>query len=268
MRLAPTFAIVGLALALAPAAAVAATATHGMTTANVNFRTGPDTQFPAVTVIPYGAPVVILGCLEDRSWCDVVYYGERGWVHAAYLQSQAGRGYGQPPEAVYGAPVVGFNVDLYWNEHYRGRPWYRDRGRFNGPRWRNRPGWNRPDWQRWQNDWQQPTYNSWHQNDRDRNRQGWNGNDQQWSNDQQQWDRDNRHESQYGQTARNNSGNQAQAGGNDEPVIYYDAQAGNGGRGGNRGSTSWRGNPTNPEGQAIRECLDAGRSWDECRPDR
>ncbi len=62
-----------------------AQAASGYSTANVNMRTGPDTDFPPVEVIPEGEPVNIRGCLDDESWCDVIWDGQRGWVYSEYL---------------------------------------------------------------------------------------------------------------------------------------------------------------------------------------
>ncbi|MGO7623901.1 SH3 domain-containing protein, partial [Rhizobium ruizarguesonis] len=67
---------VGL-LMLAPAIAQAA---ECYSTANVNMRAGPSTRYPAVAVIPTGSSVEIRGCLSDVKWCDVEFYGGRGWV--------------------------------------------------------------------------------------------------------------------------------------------------------------------------------------------
>ncbi len=72
------------ALMLAP---VAAQAAEGYSTANVNMRAGPSTQYPAVTVIPAGESVEIHGCLAYVPWCDVEFYGGRGWVAGGYIQA-------------------------------------------------------------------------------------------------------------------------------------------------------------------------------------
>ncbi len=71
-------------LLFAPAIAQAA---EGFATTNVNMRAGPSTAYPAVTVIPAGESIEIFGCLADAPWCDVEFYGGRGWVHGAYIQA-------------------------------------------------------------------------------------------------------------------------------------------------------------------------------------
>jgi uncharacterized protein YraI len=121
-------------LLLAPAIAQAA---EGFSTANVNMRAGPSTAYPAVAVIPAGESVEIYGCLADAPWCDVEFYGGRGWVHGRYVQAvyrerrvYVGPEYYRP----LGIPVVVFSFGNYWDRHYRNRDFYRDRDR-----WRREP---------------------------------------------------------------------------------------------------------------------------------
>ncbi|EUB99688.1 SH3 domain protein [Rhizobium sp. CF080] len=61
-------------------------ATNGKTTANVNLRAGPGAQYPVVVALPQNAPIAVHGCLADRSWCDIGWGGNRGWVAASYIQ--------------------------------------------------------------------------------------------------------------------------------------------------------------------------------------
>ena len=72
--------VAGGLLLLAPAIAEAA---QGISTANVNMRAGPSTRYPAVAVIPNGTPLQIRGCLADTPWCDVEFYGGRGWTRTS-----------------------------------------------------------------------------------------------------------------------------------------------------------------------------------------
>jgi uncharacterized protein YraI len=120
--------IVGLATAL-PVAAMAAQA---YTTTAVNLRAGPDADYPLVRWVPEGTAVEVYGCLSDYRWCDVEVYGDRGWMSASYLvypyQNSA------VPIVTYGAvigvPLIGFTFDSYWHDHYRARPWYDSRYRW------------------------------------------------------------------------------------------------------------------------------------------
>jgi uncharacterized protein YraI len=111
-------------------AANAASAATGYVTANVNERAGPGTNFPPITVIPAGAPVTIYGCLSDDSWCDISWNGNRGWMYSAYLQvTYNSRRVGLAPAyiAPLGIPFITFEIGSYWDNHYRHRPFYRDR---------------------------------------------------------------------------------------------------------------------------------------------
>ncbi|MBY3037679.1 SH3 domain-containing protein [Rhizobium laguerreae] len=126
-------AAVGLFM-LAPAIAQAA---QGYSTANVNMRAGPSTRYPAVAVISAGSSVEIRGCLSDVNWCDVEFYGGRGWVSGQYVQAlyQQRRVYVGPQYyRPLGIPVIRFSVDNYWDRYYRNRDFYRDRDRWSrGP---------------------------------------------------------------------------------------------------------------------------------------
>ncbi|WP_275789638.1 SH3 domain-containing protein [Pararhizobium gei] len=119
--------LLGLTTLLLP---VGAQAAEGFATANVNMRSGPSTGYPAVTVIPVGTPVEIHGCLADIPWCDVSFYDGRGWVAGRYVQAnyQSRRVYVEPDYyGALGVPLVTFEVDRYWDRHYRNRNFYRDR---------------------------------------------------------------------------------------------------------------------------------------------
>jgi uncharacterized protein YraI len=132
-----TFAAIGFlslpGMALASSFAIA---TH-----NVNVRAGPDTGYPVVDVARAGDQIYVFGCLEYRSWCDVDYDGLRGWINSNYLAFyDRGRRY-VGPDAMYrmSAPIVTFSFGGYWDRHYRGRPFYRERNRWEHYH-RGRPG--------------------------------------------------------------------------------------------------------------------------------
>ena len=106
-----------------------AQAAPGYVTGNVNLRAGPGTEYPVVTTLIAGEGVNIQGCLSGYSWCDVIWRGNHGWVSSNYLQasyqSRRVRLVEAPP------PVVSFSFGPYWDNHYRGRGFYRDRDRYN-----------------------------------------------------------------------------------------------------------------------------------------
>ncbi|GAG06032.1 unnamed protein product, partial [marine sediment metagenome] len=54
--------------------------------ADVNLRSGPGTEYPAVTVVPRWTGLQVQGCVEGYSWCDVLVGADRGWIYAQYLQ--------------------------------------------------------------------------------------------------------------------------------------------------------------------------------------
>ncbi len=114
---------------LVPGIASAATA---FATGNVNLRAGPSTAYPAVNVVPAGNDVRVFGCLSNRSWCDVDYYGQRGWMSSNYLAfEQRGTRYtGTRVVERIAAPTVTFQIGTYWDDHYRDRSFYSDRGRY------------------------------------------------------------------------------------------------------------------------------------------
>jgi len=145
-----------VALGAALALPLTAEAAEGYATANVNMRSGPSTAYPAVTVIPAGAPLNINGCLAETPWCDVAFAGGRGWVAGRYVQAvyqdrrvYVGPEYYEP----LGIPTIGFNLDNYWGRYYRGRDFYQERDRWRYDTYRRGDygyGDNRPnrDWRR------------------------------------------------------------------------------------------------------------------------
>lgn len=137
----------GAVVAFAAMGIAAAHAAPGYSTVNLNLRTGPDTEFPRVGVIPEGDPVEILGCLRDESWCDIVWDGSRGWVYSEYIALDYRGDYVPLPDlglSAFRIPVVRFVASDYWSRHYVGRPWYAERNRWYGYKPRPRQGWRAP----------------------------------------------------------------------------------------------------------------------------
>jgi uncharacterized protein YraI len=102
------------------------------TTTQVNVRAGPAGEYPLVMRLRANTPVTVHGCVDDYRWCDVSVGGDQGWVYAqnlAYPYEQRHvpiLGYG----AAIGLPIIAFSLGSYWDNHYRQRPWYGQR-----PRW-------------------------------------------------------------------------------------------------------------------------------------
>lgn len=120
-----------------------ALAQEAYTSRTVNVRAGPDASYPVVAQLPPGAGLQVMGCISGYSWCDVVFGPNRGWVYAGSLvyPYQSRRvpilGYG----ATIGLPIISFSIGNYWDNYYRGRPWYRNRSYWvnRGPRHFDRP---------------------------------------------------------------------------------------------------------------------------------
>lgn len=98
-------------------------------TGNVNLRAGPDPAYPLIDRIPAGTEVDVQGCTDGWEWCDVIVFGNRGWVAGNYIEYE----YQDEPVLLppYGAqlgiPIISFTIGPYWDNYYRGRPFYRDR---------------------------------------------------------------------------------------------------------------------------------------------
>ena len=125
----------------------AASAAPGYSTANVNMRTGPDLEYPAVEIIPEGTPIEVSGCLADESWCDVVAGANRGWVFSEYIAFEKGKDFVLLPDVgieTYKIPAVTFVAKDYWSKYYVARPWYVERDKWIAYKPHPRPGWAPP----------------------------------------------------------------------------------------------------------------------------
>ena len=67
-------------------AATTALAAPGVTTASVNFRSGPGTSFSSIRTLPAGTAVEIGECEESGSWCAVSVKGQSGFISGRYLE--------------------------------------------------------------------------------------------------------------------------------------------------------------------------------------
>ncbi len=95
-------AVVGVLVA-SPALAI-----PGYSTAHLNLRTGPGTQYPIAGVMEYNVRSEITGCLADYSWCSITVAGLSGWASAQYLVVDQNGSILQVDEqgAATGIPVV------------------------------------------------------------------------------------------------------------------------------------------------------------------
>ncbi|MEP7062282.1 MAG: SH3 domain-containing protein [Betaproteobacteria bacterium] len=142
--------IVGILLVAIPLGAAAQTA---YTTRAVNLRAGPDSTYPLVASLAPGTAVSVAGCLESYTWCDVYVGDLRGFVYATYLnypyQSNRVPIYSYGP--ALGLPLITFSLGNYWDNYYRGRPFYNRRSY-----WEARPYHAPPP--RFGNSWRPPVY--------------------------------------------------------------------------------------------------------------
>jgi uncharacterized protein YraI len=109
---------------------------NGYPITNVNLRAGPGTEYPVIVTVPGRAPISILGCLPDYSWCDSLFQGNRGWMRSIYLSGYyQGNYYSLGDYAPrLGYRTVSFDIDGYWASNYRDRPFYGERTRWKRPR--------------------------------------------------------------------------------------------------------------------------------------
>lgn len=76
-----------LAVVIQQALIVSAFAGPAVTTAQVNFRSGPGTSFASQGMIPDGAQVDLAQCDTAGGWCSVTYRGKQGFVSGKYLNA-------------------------------------------------------------------------------------------------------------------------------------------------------------------------------------
>ncbi|MGN8158438.1 SH3 domain-containing protein [Salinisphaera sp. SWV1] len=127
---------------------------YAVVSAQVNLRAGPRVDYPALYILQPGVRVLVYGCVDDYTWCDVSALDYRGWVYADYLDYNYDNrrvtiaSYG--PQI--GVAIIAFSLVDYWSHHYRDRPWYRERHSYeqrfgpHGDRGReHRPGSGAPD---------------------------------------------------------------------------------------------------------------------------
>jgi len=106
--------------------------TQAYTNSPVNLYAGPADDYPAVSQLPGGVPVTVMGCVSGYTWCDVAVPDLRGWVYAGSL-SYPYQGSNVPIldyGTVIGLPIVSFSIGAYWGSYYRGRPWYNEQERW------------------------------------------------------------------------------------------------------------------------------------------
>jgi uncharacterized protein YraI len=167
---------------------------------------GPGSEYPVVAQLGPGVGVTVQGCLNDYSWCDVTFGGNRGWVYAGEL------GYPYRNQRVpiidYGPqlslPIITFSLGNYWDRHYRSRPWYHERNDWDR-RWRD-GGW------RNEHRYDGRGRNDWRDRDHDRGNRGDRGDRGDRGNRNGQRDNNDRRSDGSYNNGRNNPRNEGNAG--------------------------------------------------------
>jgi uncharacterized protein YraI len=119
-------------LASVAAAGAASAATPGYVSRAATLRAGPAADYPSIGTVRRGSGVTIYGCLGGWDWCEVAAGPYRGWVVGDNLQAVYHRKRVRIIDSgpAIRVPVITFSVGDYWDEHYRSRPFYRDRDRW------------------------------------------------------------------------------------------------------------------------------------------
>lgn len=125
-----------LAGAVLLAGSALAQAQNAYTSRAANVRAGPDRTYPLVAQLAPGTGVDVSGCLSDWSWCDVGFDDTHGWVYAPSLsyvyQGSRVPFYAYAPS--FGLPVITFSLGSYWDQYYRGRPFFSQRAQWESRR--------------------------------------------------------------------------------------------------------------------------------------
>jgi uncharacterized protein YraI len=121
---------ISLAAALIALTVGVAAASPAIVLVNLNVRTGPGPEYPAITTLPGGTAIDVYGC--GGGWCQThLSPGRSGFVSQAYLSMGPGpRSYAvSPPVEVYTYPPrvyaePGYYPGYYYERPYYGRPYY------------------------------------------------------------------------------------------------------------------------------------------------
>lgn len=119
-------AVLAAALPISPAVA---RQMNGYTVRSTTMYAGPESDYPAVQRLRRNSGVVVYGCLSDWSWCDASNRYDRGWIAGRdIVVNYQGRRRSIMPSM--GIGILSFVFGSYWDSHYRSRPFYAER-----PRW-------------------------------------------------------------------------------------------------------------------------------------
>ena len=89
----------------------AAMAENAVTTETASVRAGPDDSYPEVAQLDADSPIQVMGCLDDWSWCDVTFEGNRGWMYSPDITYEYEGGY--VPFYTYAPCLLRSRCDVY-----------------------------------------------------------------------------------------------------------------------------------------------------------
>ncbi|HMB10789.1 I78 family peptidase inhibitor [Saliniramus sp.] len=96
------------------------------TTADLNMRSGPGTQYRVIATIPRGGRVEVINC--SRGWCDLIWSGRRGYASARFLSRAVAPGTrgGVPPRVGGSFEIIIPFPGIQPPPRYRPAPPHRD----------------------------------------------------------------------------------------------------------------------------------------------
>ncbi|GAW42257.1 Bacterial SH3 domain protein [Brevundimonas sp. SH203] len=146
MRFGPIALVAGLCLLTGFAQPARAASIDGYSVGNLNIRSGPSVRFPPVGVLGAGTVMTVHGCVSHYRWCDVSASGVRGWAPGGQIQIvDEERGVYLPSRAgAMQIPLITFQIESYWRDHYRDYDFYGDYDDWDHYQWEDDgppPGW-------------------------------------------------------------------------------------------------------------------------------
>lgn len=130
----------GLGVILVSTMVLGVRATAQTASEEIPMYAGPGDRFPVIATVARDSTLEVRGCVEGYRWCDVAWQNNRGWVVAERViypfedRTASLREIGSRLDI----PIVGFSFASYWDDFYKGQPWYAERERWQNM-WREQP---------------------------------------------------------------------------------------------------------------------------------
>lgn len=113
----------GLGCLLAAALPVSAQE-RGYAFSGTTLRAGPAADYPQVAQLGRADELLVHGCVVQWSWCDVEAGGKRGWMPSGLIDFEITQ---SADILLPTLQSVKFVLDDYWDTHYAGQKWARNR---------------------------------------------------------------------------------------------------------------------------------------------